>query len=74
VSIQQRAEHDIPLQSVYADWPVSADPGIHIAALQKLVDGGVSHIFVHSPQPDQQRIIRFYGEQVLPKVARAVRR
>ncbi|MEO7003451.1 MAG: hypothetical protein ABI274_16850 [Ktedonobacterales bacterium] len=28
----------------------------------------MSHIFVHSPQPDQQRIIRFFGEQVLPKL------
>ena len=74
VSIQQRAERDVPLQSVYADWPVSPDPGAHIAALQKLVDGGISHIFVHSPQLDQRRIIRFYGEQVLPKIARAVRR
>ena len=33
-----------------------------------------SHIFVHSPQEDQQRVIRFYGEHVLPNVARAVRR
>lgn len=74
VDIQRRAEQDIPLNQVYADWPVSADPGVHISALQKLIDGGVSHIFVHSPQADQKSVIRFYGEQVLPKVARAVRR
>ena len=74
VDIQRRAEQDIPLQSVYADWPVSTDPGVHIAALQKLIDGGVSHVFVHSPQADQKSVIRFYGEQVLPKVARAVHR
>ena len=74
VDIQQRAERDIPIQQVYADWPVSNDPGVHIAALEKLIEGGVSHIFVHSPQSDQRQVIRFYGEHVLPKVARAVRR
>lgn len=74
VDIEQRANRDIPIQQVYGDWPVSADPGVHVAALQKLIDGGVSHIFVHSPQTDQRRVIRFYGEQVLPKVARGVRR
>lgn len=74
LKIQQRAEQDIPLEQVYADWPVSDDSDVHIEALRKLIDGGVSHIFVHSPQQDQQRVIRFYGEQVLPKVARAVRR
>ncbi|MGE5334821.1 MAG: TIGR03557 family F420-dependent LLM class oxidoreductase [Nitrososphaerota archaeon] len=74
LNIQQRATRDIPLSQVYADWPVSNDPEPHIEGLQKLVDGGVSHIFVHSPQPDQQRVIRFYGERVLPKISRAVKR
>ncbi|HEX6541133.1 MAG TPA: TIGR03557 family F420-dependent LLM class oxidoreductase [Ktedonobacterales bacterium] len=74
MSIQQRAEHDIPLKQVYADWPVSTDPAVHIQGLQKLIDGGVTHIFVHSPQTDQRNVIRFYGEQVLPSVARTVKR
>jgi hypothetical protein len=31
--------------------------------------GGVTHIFIHSPQADQARVIRFYGEQVLPRLS-----
>jgi TAT-translocated FGD2 family F420-dependent dehydrogenase len=68
LSIQQRAERDIPLEQSYGDWPVSNDPETHVQALQKLIEGGATHILVHSPQADQQKVIRFYGEQVLPKL------
>jgi len=69
--IQRRAEQDVPLEEVYGSWPVSEDPQVHVAALQKLIDGGVTHIFVHSCQPDQRRVIEFYGQDVLPKLQRS---
>ncbi len=69
--IQRRAEQDVPLEEVYGSWPVSEDPQVHVAALQKLIDGGVTHIFVHSRQPDQRRVIEFYGQDVLPKLQRS---
>jgi|SRR5690348_12095050 len=68
VDIQRRAERDIPLDQVYGKWPVSTDPRVHIQGLRKLIDGGVTHIFVHSPQPDQHKVIEFYGREVLPHV------
>jgi len=40
----------------------------HLQALEKLIDGGVTHIFVQSPQQDQAKVITFYGEQVLPRL------
>ena len=61
------AERDIPLDQVYGAWPASADPQIHIQGIQKLIEGGVTHIFVHSPQPDQHQVIEFYGREVLPQ-------
>jgi hypothetical protein len=74
LDIQRQAEQEVPLQEVYKDWPVSEDPSVHIQALQKLVDQGITHIFVHSPQADQRRVIRFYSEQVLPHVERVAAR
>jgi TAT-translocated FGD2 family F420-dependent dehydrogenase len=68
ISIQRRAEADIPLDQVYGKWPVSADAQPHIEELRKLADGGVTHIFVHSPQADQRRVIDFYAREVLPQV------
>jgi alkanesulfonate monooxygenase SsuD/methylene tetrahydromethanopterin reductase-like flavin-dependent oxidoreductase (luciferase family) len=70
-SIQRRAEQEVPLEQVCSTWVVSEDPQVHLEALQKLIDGGVTHIFVHSPQQDQARVIAFYGEQVLPRLSQA---
>lgn len=66
--IQREAEREIPLQSVYADWPVSEDPDVHLKALQKLLDSGVQQVFIHSGQKDQRRVIEFYGSRVLPRI------
>jgi TAT-translocated FGD2 family F420-dependent dehydrogenase len=64
--IQRRAETENPLEEVYAKWPVGPDPRKHAEALQKLIQAGATHVFVHSPEPDQMRAIQFYGQQVLP--------
>ncbi|MBV9861935.1 MAG: TIGR03557 family F420-dependent LLM class oxidoreductase [Alphaproteobacteria bacterium] len=66
-SIQQQAEAEIPIEQVYAEWPVSTDPAIHIDAVQKLFDSGATIVNVHSGQPDQDKVIDFYGKSVLPK-------
>jgi len=64
--IQRRAESEIPLEEVSKEWPTGSDPRKHAEALQKLIQAGATHIFVHSPEPDQMRAIQFYGQQVLP--------
>jgi TAT-translocated FGD2 family F420-dependent dehydrogenase len=68
-SIQRRAEQDVPLEQAYSTWVVSEDPQAHLQALEKLIDGGVTHIFLHFPQQDQAKVIKFYSEQVLPKLS-----
>jgi TAT-translocated FGD2 family F420-dependent dehydrogenase len=70
-SIQRRAEQDSSLEQVYSTWVVSEDPEVHTQALQKLIDSGVTHIFVRGTQADQAKVIRFYGEQVLPGLSQA---
>jgi len=64
--IQRLAERDVPLEEVYQGWTVSEDPKVHIDALKRLIDGGLTTLFVHSPQEDQQMVIDFFGKQVLP--------
>jgi len=59
-----------PLGGVHRDWPISTDPNVHLRAIARLFDGGVSAVLVHSGQPDQARIIDFYGRRVLPGLAR----
>lgn len=67
-SIQRRAEEDVTIEEVLKKWKIGSDPQVHIEAVQELIDGGVSTIFVHSAQPDQERVIEFYGKEVLPHV------
>jgi F420-dependent hydroxymycolic acid dehydrogenase len=70
-SIQHRAEAEVPLEQVARQWLVSEDPEAHLQALQELMASGATQIFIHSPQPDQAKVIRFYGEQVLPQLSQA---
>ncbi len=65
--IQRRAEAETPIEEVMESWAVGTDPAVHIAAAQALFDSGVSVVNVHSGQPDQKKVIEFYGAHVLPK-------
>ena len=63
--IQQLAEQRWTLPQVYAKWPVSTDPAVHIKAVRALLAMGATP-FIHSGQADQRRVIDFYGRYVLP--------
>lgn len=69
--INNRADVEIPLEQVYASWPVSDDPAVHVAALQRLFDAGATQVYVHSGQFDQYQAIDFYGRYVLPRLRAA---
>jgi F420-dependent hydroxymycolic acid dehydrogenase len=71
-SIRQRAEREVPIEQVYEKWPISENPDDHIQGIRKLVESGVTHVMIHSPQGDQARVIDFYGKQVLPRLRPAV--
>ena len=64
--IQARAEAEVSLDKIIGDWAVGTDPEIHIAALRQLFESGATIVNVHAGQSDQQRVIDFYGEYVLP--------
>jgi TAT-translocated FGD2 family F420-dependent dehydrogenase len=66
--IERQAQADLPLPKVYADWTVSTDPAVHVKAMNKLFDSGVSIVNIHSGQPDQRKVLDFYGKEVLPRL------
>lgn len=68
VDIERRAKRDVKVDEVVQKWLVGEDPQVHIQAIQKLIDGGVTHVFIHSPQADLRRVIDFYGRDVLPQL------
>jgi F420-dependent hydroxymycolic acid dehydrogenase len=66
--IEHRAQTELPLPKVFGAWTVSASPDAHVQTIQKLFDSGVTIVNIHSGQPDQQKVIEFYGREVLPRV------
>lgn len=66
--IQQRAEAEIPLEQIIKEWPTGIDPRVHVAKVRELFDSGASIVNIHAGQMDQQRVIEFYGREVLPKL------
>jgi G6PDH family F420-dependent oxidoreductase len=50
------------------------DPKRHVSAVQKYVEAGYDHICVHQVGPDQEGFMKFYEQDVLPKVVSARRR
>ena len=67
-AIQNKATADLPLQKVYAKWPISTNPDVHVKALIEQFDSGATIVNVHSGQADQEHVIEFYGKHVLPRV------
>ncbi|MFY9911967.1 MAG: hypothetical protein WCF22_20345 [Candidatus Sulfotelmatobacter sp.] len=47
---------------------MGTDPNLHIKKVTELFESGVTIVNVHAGQKDQQRVIDFYGKEVLPKL------
>ncbi|MDP9362921.1 MAG: TIGR03557 family F420-dependent LLM class oxidoreductase [Chloroflexota bacterium] len=45
------------------------DPEKHAAQLQKFVDAGFDHVYVHQVGPDQEGFLGFYRREILPHFA-----
>jgi TAT-translocated FGD2 family F420-dependent dehydrogenase len=68
VQIERRAQAELPLPKVFGDWTVSSNPDAHVQTIKKLFDSGVTIVNIHSGQPEQQKVIEFYGKEVIPKI------
>jgi coenzyme F420-dependent glucose-6-phosphate dehydrogenase len=50
--------------------PCGPDPSRHLQAVQAYVDAGYDHVFVHQVGPEQEEGLRFYAEEVIPRLRR----
>ena len=48
--------------------PCGPDPERHLEVIRKYADAGYDAVYIHQIGPDQDGFLRFYGEEVLPKV------
>ena len=64
----QRLADALPLERTASRWIVSSDPDEHVDKIGTYVALGFRHLVFHAPGPDQERFLRLYGEQVLPRL------
>jgi coenzyme F420-dependent glucose-6-phosphate dehydrogenase len=46
--------------------PLGPDPDKHRAAIQKYIDAGYDHVYIHQIGPDQEGFLRFAQKEILP--------
>ena len=64
----QRLADELPAERTASRFIVSTDPEEHVAAIRRYVDLGFNHLVFHAPGPDQEKFLRLYGAEILPRL------
>jgi coenzyme F420-dependent glucose-6-phosphate dehydrogenase len=64
----QRLADELPIERTASRWIVSSDPAEHAAKVAEYLDMGFNHLVFHAPGPDQDRFLRLYGQEILPRL------
>jgi coenzyme F420-dependent glucose-6-phosphate dehydrogenase len=64
----EQAAGNVTEEAVAEQVVCGPDPERHIEAIRQHESAGFDHVWVHQIGPDQSRFLRFYEQEVLPKV------
>lgn len=64
----ERLAAALPLERVASRWIVSTDPEEHIGKIAAYVELGFRHLVFHAPGLDQERFLRTYAKEILPRL------
>jgi coenzyme F420-dependent glucose-6-phosphate dehydrogenase len=67
----ERLADALPVERAASRWIVSNDPEEQVARIQPYIDLGFTHLVFHAPGPDQERFLRLYAKEVLPRLREA---
>ena len=67
-SEMERLADELPIERVASRWIVSTDADEHVERIQQYIDLGFRHLVFHAPGHDQERFIKLYGEEVIPRL------
>ncbi len=71
IEMERRADA-LSVERAASRWIVSSDPDEHVAAIQRYTDLGFNHLVFHAPGPDQERFLRLYSEEILPRLRQSL--
>jgi coenzyme F420-dependent glucose-6-phosphate dehydrogenase len=64
----QRLADELSVEQTAKRFIVSTDPDEHVQAIKTYLDLGFTHLVFHAPGPDQEKFLRLYGEEILPRL------
>jgi coenzyme F420-dependent glucose-6-phosphate dehydrogenase len=64
----QRLGDELPIERVASRFIVSTDPDEHVERIARYLELGFTHLVFHGPGHDQNRFLRLYGEEILPRL------
>lgn len=67
----ERLADELPIEQVAKRWIVASDPDAAMAGIQPYLDAGFDHLVFHGPGDDQERYLRQFAEDVLPRLRAA---
>jgi G6PDH family F420-dependent oxidoreductase len=64
----EQATELVDEDTAVASTPVGPDPEVHVAAVTEYLEAGFDQVFVHQIGQDQEGFLRFYRDEVLPRL------
>jgi coenzyme F420-dependent glucose-6-phosphate dehydrogenase len=64
----QRLADELSVEQTAKRFIVSTDPDEHVEKIKTYLDLGFNHLVFHAPGPDQERFLRLYGKEILPRL------
>jgi coenzyme F420-dependent glucose-6-phosphate dehydrogenase len=64
----QRLADELSVEQIAKRFIVSTDPDEHVAQIRTYLDLGFTHLVFHAPGPDQDKFLRLYGKEILPRL------
>ncbi|HEU0190644.1 MAG TPA: LLM class flavin-dependent oxidoreductase, partial [Mycobacterium sp.] len=64
----QRLADELSVEQTAKRFIVSTDPDEHVARIKSYLDLGFTHLVFHAPGPDQEKFLKLYGAEILPRL------
>ena len=64
----QRLADELSVEQTARRFIVSTDPDEHVTQIRRYLDLGFTHLVFHAPGPDQEKFLRLYGQEILPRL------
>ncbi|MCC6314151.1 MAG: LLM class flavin-dependent oxidoreductase, partial [Thermomicrobiales bacterium] len=64
----ERLADELPVERAATRWIVSDDPDEQVERIKSYLALGFTHLVFHAPGPDQERFLRLYAKEVLPRL------